>query len=73
MGVSLAVTFTVGSGQTLQWAPGCGLAAWLGVIFSDGALGNIIIVLTAIEVIVGMVIAIPGALLGRSLRVWLLG
>jgi len=38
---------------------------------SESALGNIIIALTAIEVMVGMVIAIPGALLGISLRVWL--
>ncbi len=40
---------------------------------SESVLGNIIIALTAIEVMVGMVIAIPGALLGISLRVWLLG
>ena len=85
LGVSLAVTFSVGSSQTLHWALGCGLAAWFGVsihllagiaIFatsSESALGNIIIALTAIEVMVGMVIAIPGALLGISLRVWLLG
>lgn len=85
LGVSLAVTFAVGSGGTRQLALGCGLAAWLGVsahllaaiaiidFSSESAYGDVIIVLTAIEVIVGMVIAIPGSLLGRALRVGLLG
>ena len=84
LGVSLAVTFAVGSGGKLPLALGCGLAAWLGVcmhllvgiaiiaVSCEGALG-IIIMLTAIEMIVGMVIAIPGALLGKFLRRWLLG
>jgi hypothetical protein len=85
LGVSLAVTFAVGSGGTRKLALGCGLAAWLGVsvhllaavaiidFSSESVYGGVIIVLTAIEVIVGMVIAIPGALLGRALRVRLLG
>jgi hypothetical protein len=85
LGVSLAVTFAVGSGGTRKLALGCGLAAWLGVsvhllaavaiidFSSESVYGGVIIVLTAIEVIVGMVIAIPGALLGRVLRVRLLG
>jgi hypothetical protein len=85
LGVSLAVTFAVGSGGTRQLALGCGLAAWLGVsvhllaaiaiidFSSESAYWGVIFVLTAIEVIVGMVIAIPGSLLGRALRVWLLG
>jgi hypothetical protein len=84
LGVSLAVTFAVGSGGRLPMALGCGLAAWLGVCMHllvgiaiiaasrEGALG-IIMMLTAIEMVVGMVIAIPGALLGRFLRRWLLG
>ena len=85
LGVSLAVTFAIGSGGTLQLTLGCGMAAWSGVsihllagvafiaMFSDGASGGIIMVLTAIEVIVGMVIAMPGALLGKFLRGWVLG
>jgi len=85
LGVSLAVTFAVGSGGTRRLALGCGLAAWLGVsvhllaavaiidFSSESVYGDVIIVLTVIEVIVGMVIAIPGALLGRVLRVRLLG
>ena len=62
----------------------CGLAAWLGVCIHllvgiaiiaasrEGTFG-IIMMLTAIEMIVGMVIAIPGALLGKFLWGWLLG
>jgi hypothetical protein len=85
LGVSLAVTFAVGSGGTRRLALGCGLAAWLGVsvhllaaiaiidFSSESVYGDVIIVLTVIEVIVGMVIAIPGSLLGRELRVRLLG
>jgi hypothetical protein len=84
LGVSLAITFIVDDGGTVQLALGCGLAAWFGVCIhllvgiaiiatsSEGAFG-VILMLTAIEMIVGMVIAIPGALLGRFLRGLLLG
>jgi hypothetical protein len=84
LGVSLIVTFAVGSGGRLLMALGCGLAAWLGVCIHllvgiaiiaasrEGTFG-IIMMLTGIEMIVGMVIAIPGALLGKFLRRWLLG
>jgi len=84
LGVSVAVTFAVGSGGRLPLALGCGLAAWLGVCVHllvgiaiiaascEGAFG-IIMMLTAIEMMVGMVIAIPGALLGKVLRRGLLG
>jgi len=86
LGVSLFATFAVGSTRNLWWQSiSYGLTAWLGVtvhlligIFVISTLpgntsGYIVFVLTLIEVIVGMVIAIPGAFLGRVLRIGLLG
>ena len=83
--VSLFATFAVSS-RSDHWrhAIAYGLAAWLGVtvhlllgIFVISALpgntfGDIVFVLTLIEVSVGMVIAIPGAFLGHLLRIGLL-
>ena len=85
LGVSLFATFAV-SGRSDRWrhAIGYGLAAWIGVtvhlllgIFVISALpgntfGYIVFILTLIEVGVGLIIAIPGAFLGRMLRVGLL-
>lgn len=85
LGISLFATFAVSSSSD-RWrhSIGYGLAAWLGAtvhlllgIFVISALpgntfGYIVFVLTLIEVIVGMVIVIPGAFLGRVLRAGLL-
>ncbi len=85
LGISLVATFTVGSSGMWWLALAYGLIAWLGAsvhlllgisLLSTtpvNTFGDIIFVLTLVEVIVGMVIAIPGALLGRLMHILLLG